>query len=266
MGSVSLTEEEIASVGSSYNKAWNMPQFPNDLPHAINPNLNFPALEEAYLHGGSGGSKCKGEACQQTGNVMTVEKLLTPEALKRLRFICQHGTYWFNVKPWGYLGAYLNDGFHVDIVLQIARELPKRFPRIFGQYTLNQLWAYKYDSEMDGIAVHTDEAAVNVNLWITEDDANLDIKSGGMVLYKEKAPPSWTPSQYIDRDAISELLRKSDKGNHTVTYKANRAVIFDGSLFHKTDKFKFKPGYKNRRINLTFLFGERGEKFRPANA
>ena len=26
--------------------------------------------------------------------------------------------------------------------------------------------------------------------------------------------------------------------------------------FHKTDRFDFKPGYKNRRINLTLLFGK----------
>jgi len=266
MGSVSLTEEEIASVGSSYNKAWNMPQFlgkDDKIPHAINPNLNFPALEDAYLNGGAGG-KCVGEACHGSGNIMTVESLLTPAALHRLRFLCEHGTYWFNVKPWGYLGAYLNDGFHPDIVLQIARELPKRFPKILGQYTLSQLWAYKYDSSMAGIAAHTDEAAVNVNLWITPDEANLDFASGGMILHHEKAPLSWTPSQYTDREAVGDMLLSSDQGNHTVTYKANRAVFFDGSLFHQSDKFKFKSGYKDRRINLTFLFGERGEKFRPA--
>ena len=31
------------------------------------------------------------------------------------------------------------------------------------------------------------------------------------------------------------------------------------SLLHKTGSFRFKKGFKNRRINLTFLFGERGK-------
>ena len=32
--------------------------------------------------------------------------------------------------------------------------------------------------------------------------------------------------------------------------------MFDSMLFHHTDEFKFKPGYKNRRINLTILYGD----------
>ena len=44
--------------------------------------------------------------------------------------------------------------------------------------------------------------------------------------------------------------------NITVKHKPNRAVIFDSALFHQTDKYRFKKGYKNGRINLTLLFGE----------
>jgi len=38
-----------------------------------------------------------------------------------------------------------------------------------------------------------------------------------------------------------------------VPYKQNRAVIFDSRLLHATD-----PGFRNRRINLTYLFGKGG--------
>jgi hypothetical protein len=34
-------------------------------------------------------------------------------------------------------------------------------------------------------------------------------------------------------------------------------VIFNSALLHQTDHANFKPGYKNKRINLTFLFGNR---------
>jgi hypothetical protein len=33
-------------------------------------------------------------------------------------------------------------------------------------------------------------------------------------------------------------------------------VIFDSTLFHATDAFRFAPGYENRRVNVTLLFGE----------
>jgi len=41
-----------------------------------------------------------------------------------------------------------------------------------------------------------------------------------------------------------------------VPYRANRMVLFDSSLYHRTDNLRFKKGkYTDRRINLTFLFG-----------
>ena len=31
--------------------------------------------------------------------------------------------------------------------------------------------------------------------------------------------------------------------------------MFDSALFHVTDTLRFKPGYTNRRINVTLLYG-----------
>ena len=42
-----------------------------------------------------------------------------------------------------------------------------------------------------------------------------------------------------------------------VPYRANRAVVFNSSLFHATDRFRFGSGIDQRRINITMLFGER---------
>ena len=42
---------------------------------------------------------------------------------------------------------------------------------------------------MDGIQVHADHATVNLNFWVTPDDANIDPSSGGLVVYP-KAPPA----------------------------------------------------------------------------
>ena len=40
-----------------------------------------------------------------------------------------------------------------------------------------------------------------------------------------------------------------------VPYKENRCVIFRSGLLHETATVRFKSGYKNRRINLTFMYG-----------
>jgi hypothetical protein len=42
-----------------------------------------------------------------------------------------------------------------------------------------------------------------------------------------------------------------------IPYRANRAVLFEGHLFHKTDDLSFAPGFTNRRRSLTFLFRRR---------
>jgi hypothetical protein len=122
---------------------------------------------------------------------------------------------------------------------------------------LQYLWAYKYDSQYTGINTHADQAAVNVNLWITPDDANLDKSSGGLVVFTAKPPEDWDFAQYnTDTDFVMEqLLKPTGFANCTVPHRQNRAVVFDSALFHHTDEFKFKKGYKNRRINLTLLYG-----------
>ena len=66
---------------------------------------------------------------------------------------------WHDVHP-GYLGAYINDGFASDLILRVARDLALAMPVVFANYTLAQLWAYKYDRMLNGISVHADVAAV----------------------------------------------------------------------------------------------------------
>jgi len=63
----------------------------------------------------------------------------------------------------------------------------------------------------------------------------------------------------------SQLRPKSQDGGSkkymTVPYKQNRAVIFHSKLFHNTDRFKFRCcSYKDRRINITMLFGSPKKK------
>ena len=72
-----------------------------------------------------------------------------------------------------------------------------------------------------------------------------------------------TAEEYNQRGAefADELLRSTNFENVTIPYRQNRIVVFDSALYHKTDSFRFREGYENRRINLTLLFGKmrRGE-------
>ena len=70
-------------------------------------------------------------------------------------------------------------GMAPGLLFQIVSELRSKIPKILGDYKLTQAWAYKYVEDMDGINVHADDAAVNLNVWITPDDANLNPDDGG---------------------------------------------------------------------------------------
>ena len=194
-----------------------------------------------------------------------IDDFLGTEALESLRKFLVESTIWYEQKAGGYLGAYLNDGLASPLLLQIASELKSRFPLILKDHSLNQVWAYKYDSrasdpvsEVTGIRIHADFAAININFWVTHSKANLDSDSGGMVVYNTEAPKDWSFDSYNNNlSRIQEELSKSNGGREVIPYRENRMVIFNSNLFHETDKYHFKEGYENRRINVTMLFGRR---------
>ena len=82
-------------------------------------------------------------------------------------------------------------------------------PASSPEHTLRRLWAFKYDSRLSGIPIHADFAAVNVNFWVTPDEANLDQDSGGLIVWNKRMPPDWELWRYKDdipaiRDFLSD--------------------------------------------------------------
>ncbi len=190
--------------------------------------------------------------------IVVVDNLLTPEALEKLQRFCWGSTVWHKVYEEGYLGAMPEGGFSCPLLAQIAEELRDIFPTIFKEHGLRYLWGFKYDSNLSGIAIHADFAAVNVNFWITPDAANLDSASGGLEVWDIAAPLDWDFDKY-NRDPAGNraFLERAGAKSVKIPYRANRAVIFDSNLFHKSDTIAFKEGYLNRRINVTMLYGDR---------
>ena len=201
---------------------------------------DYDAIEEKYL----------AEGC------VVIDNFLAPEALSALRRFCEEATIWKVNNARGYVGALLGRGFNAPVLLAAAHELRKAMPRIVGPEPLLQAWAFKYDQRMQGIDMHADFARVNVNFWITPETACEDPTTGGMVIYDVPVPKSWTFYQYNNESERLAAYVKVHKAKPVrVPYRANRCVLFDSSLIHVTDEMHFKPGYENRRLNVTLLFG-----------
>ncbi len=243
---MAVSSGEYQAVVPSFNRILHRADCPILPGGAVNPSLDVAEIEARYN--------------AKRPEIMYVDGLLTDEALQSLRRFCLDSTIWKRDYPNGYLGAFLGDGFASPLLLQVAEELRLRFPGVFKQHKLTQSWAFKYDSALTGLNMHADAAAVNVNFWITPDEANLDAEHGGLVVWDKEAPRDWNFKEYNNaRNEPKVLAWLKEQGAQAVTipYRCNRAVIFNSDLFHATDRISFKEGYENRRVNITLLYGRR---------
>ena len=211
----------------------------------INPNKNWLEVEDEYLN--------------SSNQIMYIDDFLSDEALIELREFCLVSKVWNREYPNKYLGAFSDSGFISPIHLQIAIDLQKKLPKLFGPHRLGKFWGFKYDANLGkGINIHADFAIHNLNFWITPDEYNNNKKSGGLKVYDAPAPDNWTFKKYNGRkDKIYEFLKENNANCTNVPYKFNRAVLFNSAYFHETDEIDFKDEYVGRRINNTYLFGAR---------
>lgn len=236
----------IASIAPSFNRFLYRAPCERLPGGALNPALNRADIESRYL--------------SARPEVTVIDHLLKTEALDTLRRFCLESTIWKKDYDNGYLGAFLGDGFATPLLLQVAEELRLAFPGIFKDYRLTQAWAFKQDHARRGLSLHADAAAVNVNFWITPDEANQDPDSGGLVVYDKEAPSEWNFAAYNseqNKPKILAWLEQAGARAIRVPYRANRALVFNSDLFHETDVIRFRDDYPSRRINITLLYGYR---------
>jgi Flp pilus assembly protein TadD len=210
---------------------------------AVNPRNNIAEISEVW--------------CSSRPQLVVVDDLLTPDALEGLRRFCLESTIWREGFD-GYVGARPQSGFACPLIAQVAEEFAATYPAIFQSQPLLFAWAFNYQQGQSGIKVHADFAAVNVNFWITPDEANLNSETGGLSVWDVAAPLDWEFDRYNSHEApIRAFLAQSGAKATRIPYRCNRAVVFDSDLFHETDVMSFRDGYDSRRINITLLYGTR---------
>ena len=213
--------------------------------NCINPNKNWQAVEDEYFN--------------SPKQIIYIDDFLSEEALIELREFCLVSKVWNKGYPNKYLGAFSDEGFISPIHLQIAIELKKELPNLFGPHKLGKFWGFKYDTTLGkGINIHADFAVHNLNFWITPDEFNNNKNAGGLKVYDAPAPENWTFKDYNNNsNKIYKYLEDNNANCTKIPYKFNRAVLFNSAYFHETDEIDFKDEYEGRRINMTYLFGTR---------
>jgi tetratricopeptide (TPR) repeat protein len=190
--------------------------------------------------------------------LVVIDGFLSPAALAAFREYSEEATVWNAIyNPRGYVGAVLAQGFSPRVLLAIGDELRRAMPNVIADQPLLQAWGFKYDQRMQGINMHADFARVNVNFWLAPDEACEDLATGGLVVYDEPVPKSWTFADYnSDPARLAAYVHVRGAEARRVPYRGNRCVLFDSSLIHVTDEVHFRPGYENRRVNVTLLYGK----------
>lgn len=232
-------------IGHVYNRIVHVRPTPR-VARALSPGWDPAAVEDEYLEG--------------RPSVVVVDRFLSDDAIESLRLFALESTIWStNRYDHGRIGSFFRDGFNCPLLVQIGEELGAALPRVIGaKHPVTQIWGFKYATTQPALGAHADFAAVNVNFWVTPDEANLDPSGGGLVLYDVEAPRDWDFATYNRNGSkIRELLAARDARPRHIPYRYNRAVIFDSDLFHTTPAVTFRSGYENRRINVTVLFGDR---------
>jgi tetratricopeptide (TPR) repeat protein len=214
------------------------------LPRYLNPGVDYGPMQQDIVAG------------QLKAQV--IDDFLTPEALDQVRKFCLESTVWRHPYPFGYVGAFAQQGFASVSLFAIAEEFSAALGEAFDGYQLVEWWAFVYDTRLPGTDIHGDDADFSLNLWITPDSANLDPSTGGLVVWDKKAPSDWTYYDYNSGgERVRQFLQDHKAESHVIPYRENRAVLFEGHLFHRTDDFSFAPGFANRRRSVTFLFRRR---------
>ena len=236
-----LSDAQIEALGDDYNTPIHLRAAPEVVGGAVREQADHDALAAQF---------------DQRGAIF-VDDLLAPHALDSLRRFLLESTIWHDFSHiGGFVASYLEDGLASPLLLQIADELRRAFPRIFGAHPLSQAWAFKGLRPQSAVDVHADDAAVSVNFWVTPTEANLDPEHGGLVVCRAPPPDDWEIKDYdADQPRIVTFLERNTADRLVVPYRQNRAVLFRSRLFHHSDSPKFASGYENHRINLTLLYG-----------
>jgi tetratricopeptide (TPR) repeat protein len=168
---LALNSDMMGSIRHIYNRIISRPDVAR-VPTALSAHWDPAEVERAYLGRPPG--------------VVVIDNFLTPEALSGLRKFCLESTVWSaNRYAHGRLGAFFQDGFNCPLLVQVAEELRVALPQVIGdRYPVQQIWGFKCGPTLPADATtHADFAAVNVNFWITPDDANTEPDSGGLTIY-----------------------------------------------------------------------------------
>jgi hypothetical protein len=159
-------------------------------------------------------------------------------------------------KNWRANELYVRDP-KIPEIQEVARRLKEQLPEVLGGLEFVRCWAFMHQRNV-GLKVHADNGAVTVDVWMTPDEFNLLPGAGGLVFFDVKRDPAMMIHEFNTVEWAEKYFKEHTDGRtETVAYGCNRAVLFDASTFHESDRVQFREdGADTYRINLSLLFDD----------
>lgn len=220
----------------------------------------------------------------KSGGIVIIDDLLTKQTLYNIRKFLNEAFIYHDPRM-GYIGAYGQSGVLMDpSIVMLVSALGHLFPNVLCGLPLVQIWAYKYDQSYNkfhqtnvthsGIALHADDAQVNMNIWLTKSRTdNMKETTGGLLIYPNLKSSNNDLFSKFNQSPPTEIVQKTFMGCSSsssscknkviqVLHRSNRMVLFDSSMYHQSDggMNTFGTKYDESRINLTLLFGRKKGK------
>ena len=188
---------------------------------------------------------------ENISGIKIVDNFFTNECLEALKHRMLYAKY-FDKKYNGYVAIdYLpTKDYLTDLIVSKIKDK-------FEVPEFQRAWSFLYAKNDDGVQLHCDPSILNLNVWVSSNESVLDPEKNGLHIYKVQPPGNWSRDDWNNNpDKSLEYIKSKNVQPVKITYKSNRAVLFDGSYFHKTNGVSMKEGYENMRISYTYLFGK----------
>lgn len=198
----------------------------------------------------------------EKNRIVIIDNVLKKEYVERLRnyMLClnvRHDIY----SDYAAVN-FCKDGLWFDLLEQIADQFKEKL-KFLKELNYNRSWSFIYNNQGNGPDPHFDPGSlITGNLWVTPDECmNIDNEYNGFEIWNILHPNhNLLYDQQLEKSFFNEIVNNPQVTKHTVTYKFNRIVFFDGRYVHRSQPVSSKSGYENRKINYTFLYNTQMEQ------
>ena len=137
-------------------------------------------------------------------NITIIDNLLVDYILNILRIRMQLATKLDDI--YTDYQAINYDAYNDQLTKDISTEIADKF----NLKNFKRAWSFVYNKISKGTDFHADPSNINVNIWVTPDNAISNKNKNGLIICNKKPPSSWNREQWNGNknNCINDFLKR----------------------------------------------------------